>query len=259
MDEVKGFKDRLDHLMIEAREGGNKISVQRIRTALGDAGLSEDKLQMVYTYLDSMAIQVYDEDLPEAASDIGLAGGGSLDRYLEELDRVTGMDQVEELTLFHMAAVGDQSARDRLTSQYLQTVVDLAGEIEGREKQAGEKGLSLDGDFTAEDLIQEGNMGLVQALASLEKQENLSAYRAVLLNRVTKHMEDAVEDRKSLARSDDRILNRMNQLAAASHDLERDLDRKPSLEELSAYLDLPESELKDLLRVGGEKLKADDL
>lgn len=72
-------------------------------------------------------------------------------------------------------------------------------------------------------------------------------------------MEKMVEDAKSVEKTDKRVLNRMNQLADAAHDLEAELDRKPSLEELSAYLDLPAEEIKDLLRVGGENLKVHNL
>lgn len=267
MDEVKGFREHLEQLTTEAKEQGNRISVQTIRRKLKDIGLDGKKMQMVYDYLDMMSIEVYDEDMPDKASGSGDGQVRSLEHYLDDLSKLPPMDEVEELTLFHMAAEGHKEARAKLTERYLQTVVDLAGEIEARETgkdqenktPAGVVRLDLDGEFTAEDLVQEGNVGLILALEHMERQDSLAAYRAILLNQVTKYMEETVENLKSAEKSDRRVLNRMNQLADAAHDLEQELDRKPSLEELSAYLDLPAEEIRDLLRVGGENMKVDSL
>ncbi len=266
MDEVKDFREHLDQLTKDAKAQGSRISVQQIREKLRSTGLDENKLQMIYDYLDMMAIEVYDEDMPEAASGTGDDHLRSLEQYMNEMADLPPMDEVEELTLFHMAAEGHRDAKSRLAERYLSTVTDLVSEIETQEKEAAKDGkkagkgtLDLTGEFTEEDLVQEGNMGLLLALDHLEKQENLAAYQAVLLNEVTSYMEKMVEDAKSVEKSDKRVLNRMNQLADAAHDLEAELDRKPSLEELSAYLDLPAEEIKDLLRVGGENLKVHNL
>ena len=267
MGEVQIFKKQLDDLTKQAKAHGSRISVQQIRRALENAALDDKKMQMVCDYLDMMSIEVFDEDMPAAASGAGDEHVRSLEHYLDDLTKLSPMDEVEELTLFHMAAEGDEEAREKLTERYLQTVVDLAGEIEAREKGEGQENkasagavrLDLGGEFTAEDLVQEGNVGLILAMKGLERQDSLAAYRAILLNEVTKYMEETVESQKSEMRSDRRILNRMNQLADAAHDLEQELDRKPSLEELSAYLDLPAEEIRDLLSVGGENMKVDSL
>lgn len=273
MDEVRDFREQLDELTKQAKDQGNRISVQQIRKKLKSAGLDDTKLQLVYNYLDMMSIEVYDEDIPEAASGSGDEHLRSLEQYMKEMEDLPPMDEVEELTLFHMAAEGDKSARARIAERYLSAVTDLVNDIEIREKEAAEgkskgkkaaagpasQALDLTGEFTEEDLVQEGNMGLLLALEHLERQENLAAYRAVLLNDVTSYMEQTVEGLKNAGKSDRRVVNRMNQLADAAHDLEQELDRKPSLEELSAYLDLPAEEIRDLLRVGGENMKVDSL
>ena len=43
------------------------------------------------------------------------------------------------------------------------------------------------------------------------------------MNEVTSYLEGVVEAQKAEGKSDQRILNRMNQLADASHDLEQEL------------------------------------
>ena len=48
----------------------------------------------------------------------------------------------------------------------------------------------------------------------------------------------------------------MNKLADTIRELEDELGHKPSVEELSVFLDLSADDIRDLLRVGGENLTA---
>lgn len=267
MDAAKEFRQKLAKLADRAKKQDMRLSVQQIREEMKDEGLDEQKLQYVYSYFDMMSVEVYDEDLQNADDDEDreLKSEGILGQYVAELSRLPAMDEVEELTLFHMAAEGHREAKQKLASRYLTAVFDLAGEIEQREKEEKKKrpgdpaNTGFSGGFTREDLVQEGNMGLLLALEKMERQDSLAAYRALLLNSVTAYLEGVVEEEKKIRKSDTRVLNRMNQLAHAAHDLEEELDRKPSLEELSAYLDLPAEEIQDLLRMGGEKMNVDSL
>ena len=49
-DETRAFRTRLEDLTHEAKENGNRISVQQVREKLKDTGLDETKLQMVCSY-----------------------------------------------------------------------------------------------------------------------------------------------------------------------------------------------------------------
>ena len=59
--------------------------------------------------------------------------------------------------------------------------------------------------------------------------------------------------------SEAKVLNRMNRLAQSVHELEEQLEHKPSIEEVSAYLDLTTEEIQNLLKIGGEKLTIEDI
>jgi DNA-directed RNA polymerase specialized sigma subunit len=52
----------------------------------------------------------------------------------------------------------------------------------------------------------------------------------------------------------DGIISRVNHLNEAVNNLERDLEHKVSAEELSAYLDMPLEEIRDLLRMSGDQI-----
>ncbi len=245
-DETKVFREKLQELTQYAAENGDRVSVGKIRDAFKGLSLNEEKLQMVYAYLDQTGIQVYDP-LVEDVSHDG-SHRPALEAYLEELDAIAGLPADLELKMFHMAAEGDKEARDTLIARYLAAACDLAGEFEGKAGRA-----------EAEDLIQEANVGLLTAMSELEKEESLAAYRVKLLNRVTTYLEDRVREMEEEYRGESKVVSRMNRLAQSVHDLEEQLEHKPSIEELSAYLDLTTQEIRDMLRVGGEKLTIGDI
>ena len=131
-----------------------------------------------------------------------------------------------------------------MIERYLTAACDLASEYE-----------SIHPDIETEDLVQEANIALVMSVAQLEKETTLAAYRARLLNRVSSFLDENVKQLEEMLTSDTRVVNRMNQLADTIRELEEQLGHKPSIEEVSAFLELPEEDIRDLLRVGGGDLK----
>ncbi len=246
-DETRAFREKLKELTELAKKNGMRLTVRQVQDALKEENLPEQKMQLVYAYLDQMSIAVTDPDLGEE----GASAPGrrrSLEVYLEELDAIALPDEKLELELFTLASEGDEGARGRLIERYLATVCDLAGEFE-----------DTCAKVETEDLIQEANMGLIMAVSRLEKEDSLAAYRVKLLNFVTQYLEERVKELDEMMNSDTRVVNRMNTLADAVHQLEEELEHKPSVEELSAFLDIPTEDILDLLRVGGESLKIDDM
>ena len=158
-DETKVFREKLQELTQYAAENGDRVSVGKIRDAFEGLSLDEEKLQMVYAYLDQTGIQVYDP-LVEDVSHDG-SHRPALEAYLEELDAIAGLPADLELKMFHMAAEGDKEARDTLIARYLAAACDLAGEFEGEAGRA-----------EAEDLIQEANVGLLTAMNELSNHDH---------------------------------------------------------------------------------------
>ena len=201
---------------------------------------------MIYAYLGQMGIEVYDPKTEEMSHD-GMHRP-SLESYLEELDAISELPPEVELQMFHQAAQGDRQSRDVLVSRYLAAACDLAGEFERKDRR-----------IDAEDLIQEANVGLLIAMDELEKETSLAAYRVKLLNRITQYLEERIQQMLDELSSEAKVLNRMNRLAQSVHELEEQLEHKPSIEEVSAYLDLTTEEIQNLLKIGGEKLTIEDI
>ena len=52
--------------------------------------------------------------------------------------------------------------------------------------------------------------------------------------------------------------SRVNYLNEAIKNLEEDLEHKVSIEELSAYLEMSEEEIQDILRMAGDEIEIED-
>ena len=145
-------------------------------------------------------------------------------------------------TMALAAQTGDRAAAEKLLEKYKNAVRGIA------------RGYFLEGG-DAEDLVQEGNIGLLLALENLEAKPNLEEYRKQVFDGIRKAMEEAVEmsqDKKDL---DDEIVGRVNHLNESILSLEEDLGHKVSMSELSAYLEMPLEEIKDVLRMAGDEMK----
>ena len=241
-DETERFRGKLDRLCALGRRSGMRLDVQEILDVLEEEHLSADQLQLVYTYLDQMGIVIYDSEMEDA-----LSSGyrrRSLEVYLEELDRIAALPEDAEYLLFERAAGGDREASNTLIERYLSTVCDLASEYEAAHPMV-----------ESEDLIQEANTGLVLAVVALEKESTLAAYRVKLLNSVSAFMEERVKELEEMISSYTRVVNRMNKLADTIRELENEIGHKASVEELSAFLELPAEEIENLLKVAGGTLE----
>lgn len=236
-DETKQFSLKLEQLCALGRRSSMRLSVGQIQSALEDTHLTKEQMQMVYTYLDQMAIEVYDPETGDSLSpDIGRRP--SLELYLEEIDRLPHLPEDAEYLLFERAAAGDAEAANTLIERYLTTACDLAAEFEETHPKV-----------EVEDLVQEANTGLVMAMTEIKKQKSLALYRVWLLNYITSFLEDSVQRLEEMMNSDVRIVNRMNKLADTVRELEEEMGHKPAVEELSAFLELPSEEIRNLLRV----------
>ena len=169
---------------------------------------------------------------------------GSLSLYLEEI-RARGLaretDEGEELALFTRAAAGDQQAAGVLAQRYLAEVIEMAAQYDAA-------------DARPEDLVGEGALALMTALAELTPQESLAAYRRIVLSAVGAAMEAAAGEQRELEAKGQGLVKKVAGLDRAARELEKDLGRKVSAEELSAYLEMPLDEIRDILRMAGDQL-----
>lgn len=238
------FREMLTEIKHAADAAGNVISKEEIREILGNLPLEEEHFQLIYGYLAEQNITVVDfkeevEELPEEED------RRSLSIYLDELADLEKEVFEDEHELLKLAAAGDAGARNRLVEGYLPGICEMASDYDGDE-------------IPAEDLIQEGNLGLLMALESLQEFDSPAACRAHILNSINQAMEQAIKDSRDERKMGEGIVSRVNHLNEAVQNLEQDLEHKVSAEELSAYLEMPLEEIRDILRMSGDQIEVEE-
>ena len=248
MDNRIIFREILGDIRRAADEAGGVITKEEIKERLSHLPLGEDHLKMIYQYLREQCIQVPD-DAQEAAELPTGEEGFALSIYLEELQQLAEREDEDETELLKAVAAGEAQAREKLIRWYLPLICQMADEYDGKEIKGDE--------IAAEDLIQEGNVGLLMAMESLNEFENAAASQAHLLNSVNEAMQAAIHANEETKKRNEDVVSQVNHLDEAIKNLERDLERKVSAEELSAYLDMPLEQIRDILNISGDQIEVD--
>lgn len=241
------FREMLSEILELADAKGGRLTRQEVEEFFANGHLTEEQISMICEYLTGQKVEVIGFTPREEPQSTEEAGGLSEDEYLklylEDVEQVRPATEEEEETLFLLAAAGDKEARNRLAELNLGMVSEVAHTY-------------AFGGLPVSDLIQEGNMALLLALGSLEIQEGgLPAWRQCLYQAVSEAMETALAEGRDVHDMDEQIAERVNHLNEAVHNLERDLERKVSAEELSAYLEMPVEEIRGILRMSGDKIE----
>ena len=149
-------QEKLNDLYEMGREQG-KLTCQEIADALDGLGMDAEQMDAVLDTLQSMKIEVVDEQPAEQAKADNTYSDAYDDSlsdpvrmYLREIGATPLLTAEEEVELAKRIEAGDADAKKQLISANLRLVVSLARHYVGR-------GMQL------LDLIQEGNLGLIKA------------------------------------------------------------------------------------------------
>lgn len=242
MDNKIIFREMLSEIKQAADAANDVISKEEIREILRNMPLEEEHFELIYEYLREQNIQVT-ETKEEAQEFVQPENSQSLSLYLDELMSLKEVTE-DEQQLMRLAMQGEQDARLRLIESYLPLICEMAGGYEGTE-------------VSSEDLIQEGNLGLLTAMNSIGQLKSPAACRAHIVNSINAAMEAVIGSSREIKKMDAGIVSRVNHLNEAVQNLERDLEHKVSAEELSAYLEMPLEEIRDILRMSGDQIELD--
>lgn len=153
--------------------------------------------------------------------------------------------QTEEVLqeLFSAALAGEQEAIRLLTEHYMEKVLAVAEEYAHR-------------GMLIQDLIQEGNIGLLMGLHGAADAERRTT-EDYLEREIRKTIRAAVDEQSGETRVGEEVTGKLNKLADSITELTEDLGREVSPEELSVFLDMPLDEIEDLLRIAGDTIEVD--
>lgn len=154
--------------------------------------------------------------------------------YLRAIGHVPLLNADQEIVLAQRVAAGDTEAANALAAANLRLVVSVARRYTNR-------GLPL------EDLIQEGNIGLLRAV---EKFDHTRGYKfsTYAVWWIRQSITRAIDDKGRMVRLPAHLHQTLNALAQASQQLGAELGREPTERELSAALELDDAEVARILR-----------
>lgn len=272
MDLTAENRQKLEALITEAKKTG-KVSSKHLVETLDDVDATQDQTERFYDILEQAGIEIdvsdvldligtADMDNPtlsemQAIEDEGLPAdldepealpedveNAKLDdpvrMYLKEIGRIKLLTPEEEQEIAKKMAEGDEDARKRMSEANLRLVVSIAKRYVGR-------GMQL------LDLIQEGNLGLMKAVEKFDytKGYKFSTYATWWIRQAISR---AIADHARTIRIPVHMVETINRVSRANHELLQELGHEPSPEEIAHKLHLPLEKVEEVMRIGQEPI-----
>jgi RNA polymerase primary sigma factor len=172
------------------------------------------------------------------------AGQSSLDTYLKEINKVPLMTAEEERDVARRARAGDEQALDQLVRANLRFVVSVA-------KRYANQGMPI------EDLINDGNLGLIKAAQRFDVDRGYK-FISYAVWWVRQSILQSLSNNSRIVRVP---LNRaavLFKIGKATRELDQDLGRLPTPEEIAARIDLPVDEVIDTMGIPNTYVSLDE-
>ena len=155
-----------------------------------------------------------------------------LPSYFARIDKGKLLSREEELDLARGAQAGNRRARQRLVEKNLRLVVSIAKKYRGQ-------GLPF------EDLIQEGNIGLMKAVEKFDPERGwrFSTYATWWIRQAVQR---AVADKGRTIRVPVHRGDKVRKMARTYNELSTEFEREPTDEEVARKLEWPVEQVRDL-------------
>jgi len=194
------------------------------------------------TEFDEPTIDDVDDD--EETEDLDALNAGqylddisddSVRLYLREIGKIPLLSAEEEMELAHRVIQGDKRAKDKMAEANMRLVVSIAKRYSGR-------GL----DFL--DLIQEGNTGLLRAVEKFDPDKGFkfSTYATWWIRQAITR---AIADQARTIRIPVHMVETINKLLRTQRRMTQELNREPTIEELSKELDMEPEKIEYVMKI----------
>ncbi|MFN3939288.1 MAG: RNA polymerase sigma factor RpoD/SigA [Chitinophagales bacterium] len=167
----------------------------------------------------------------------------SLEKYLQEIGKVDLVTAEEEVTLAQKIKQGDQMALEKLVKANLRFVVSVA-------KQYQHNGLTLN------DLINEGNVGLVKAAQKFDETKGFK-FISYAVWWIRQSIMQALAEQSRLVRLPLNKVGSLSKINKAFSELEQHFEREPTADELAECLDIGVEEIKNTMSVSSRHVSVD--
>lgn len=154
----------------------------------------------------------------------------ALDKYLNEIGKISVLTSEEEVELAKKIKQGDENALQQLTQANLRFVVSVA-------KQYQNNGLSLS------DLINEGNVGLIKAARRFDETKGFK-FISYAVWWIRQSIIQAIVEYSRMVRVPVNKMSKLKRVMDVYTSFVQKFEREPSMEELAEACDISNSELK---------------
>jgi len=167
----------------------------------------------------------------------------ALDKYLNDISKISLLTGDEEATLAKKIREGDHDALERMTQANLRFVVSVA-------KQYQNQGLSLS------DLINEGNVGLMKAAKRFDETKGFK-FISYAVWWIRQSILQSIVEYSRLVRLPLNKVSSYKKVNEAFVSFVQEFEREPSNEELAELLEIKPKEVTNLLKGGVRHLSMD--
>lgn len=252
--------------LLEKGKKEKKLTSAELIDALEEIDADEKQTDMIYDALEAAGIEIDVSDVVEllqkpdelapSAEDLSLVEEEKLldteeisetmsvndpvRMYLKEIGKIPLLTPEQEQELASKLADGDEQAYDKMIEANLRLVVSIAKRYVGR-------GLPF------LDLIQEGNLGLIKAVGKFDhtKGYKFSTYATWWIRQ---SISRAIADHARTIRIPVHMVETINRVARANHELLQELGRDPTAEEIAHRLHLPLEKVEEVMRVSQDPI-----
>ncbi|WP_214070573.1 RNA polymerase sigma factor RpoD/SigA [Mucilaginibacter sp. dw_454] len=167
----------------------------------------------------------------------------SLDQYLSDISKISMVTPDEEVTLTRKIREGDQAALHKLTQANLRFVVSVS-------KKFQNQGLTLN------DLISEGNMGLIKAAHRFDETKGFK-FISYAVWWIRQGILQAIAEQSRMVRLPINQIGSLSALHKTFSRLEQEFEREPSVEELADAMERTIENVADVMSKSGRQVSLD--
>lgn len=248
LDRVK-FMETLRSVAEIARVSTTPLSKEEINGYFDEMELTDEQQEMVYQYLLNPQPEepVEEVNQEQEVSDEGQAEDEQsqaeqpqesmfLKMYMEEISEIPGLSLPEEREAYVKLIDGDGSVIQRISDHWLTKVVSIAKTYEKH-------------NVNIEDIIQEGNIGLLMGIQTLLGTQKMIDVEEYLKESIQKAMEDFIDEMNTEDDWESTVVAKTTLIHEAKKAMTDDLGRTPTVKELSDFTKLSEEEIQDILNL----------
>lgn len=269
MLEQENFLEKLAWLADYAKKCGNVLTKDEVDKAFSGMELAGQQFDLIYRYLFEKKITVRgilvdnlkedtpdfkpkwmrenEVDSPENKEDFlwckedekdakNSEDSRYLQIYLEELKQLPKVTENERLELAMRLLAGEETLFHPLLEATLYEVVETARKYLGQ-------GVLL------EDLIQEGNIALMQVLKEITGKKQQEEPLRYIREYVQYEMEQYIDEQTALGDEEERVVAKLGLLHEAAKYLAKENGELPSAKELAEFTKIPLQEVAELIRL----------